>query len=326
MKSYRNNIEDYSCTNPHVSVVIPAYNVVEYISQSIESVLNQSYSNWELIVVDDGSQDGTAEICHKYRNRLIYHRQQNRGVSQARNAGIRIAKAKLVAFLDGDDYWYTDKLEKQIEESEKCEQTDFICTNYHYVNPEGEINGSAFEQNECTAKLLKLRDGNPISLKKAEFPRYFGRLGVPSILGYPTTSLINKDLFLKSGGFDERFAVGEDVHFWFRYIARCRNLVALRTPLAAYRIRQGSATRNTNAHGNEQTVLVYEDLLRTLGREHPALAGALKRQARYSQLNIIYSLLKESRRADAIREGIRTFRFGWDWRIAKVLVSAVVGR
>jgi glycosyltransferase involved in cell wall biosynthesis len=97
---------------PLISVVIPVYNREGYLSEAIESVLGQTYPAIELIVVDDGSSDRTAEIAQSYP--LTYHFQPNSGIGSARNAGIALAKGEFFAFLDSDDIWVTDKLAKQM--------------------------------------------------------------------------------------------------------------------------------------------------------------------------------------------------------------------
>ncbi|MBD2603497.1 glycosyltransferase family 2 protein [Scytonema hofmannii FACHB-248] len=97
---------------PLISVVIPVYNRERYLSEAIESVLGQTYPAIELIVVDDGSSDRSAEIAQSYP--VIYHFQPNGGIGSARNAGIALAKGEFFAFLDSDDIWVTDKLAKQM--------------------------------------------------------------------------------------------------------------------------------------------------------------------------------------------------------------------
>ena len=97
---------------PLVSVIIPAYNRDRYLAEAIESVLAQTYPAIELIVVDDGSSDRTAEVAQRYA--LTYHFQPNGGISAARNAGIALATGEFLAFLDSDDIWMLDKLSKQM--------------------------------------------------------------------------------------------------------------------------------------------------------------------------------------------------------------------
>jgi GT2 family glycosyltransferase len=90
---------------PLVSVVIPAYNCAAYIDEAIESVYRQTYLHWEIVLVDDGSTDGTASVVGAHGERVRYFAQANRGTAAARNAGVRWARGELIAFLDNDDVW-----------------------------------------------------------------------------------------------------------------------------------------------------------------------------------------------------------------------------
>ena len=102
--------------NDLVSIIMPSWNTAQYISEAIESVLKQSYSNWELIIVDDCSTDNTISVVNKYKdNRIrLFQNKENLGAAYSRNFALRQAKGRWIAFLDSDDVWYSEKLEKQI--------------------------------------------------------------------------------------------------------------------------------------------------------------------------------------------------------------------
>jgi glycosyltransferase involved in cell wall biosynthesis len=115
-----------------VSIIIPAYNAERFISETINSVLNQTYTNWELIIINDGSTDKTLDIIQRFSandNRISYITKNNSGVSDTRNKGIEAAKGEYIAFLDADDVWMQNNLEKKIEVLKKDPSVDFVYSN-----------------------------------------------------------------------------------------------------------------------------------------------------------------------------------------------------
>ena len=125
---------------PLVSIIMPAYNSENYMESSINSVIKQTYENWELLIIDDASSDSTREIAHKYADgekiRLIVN-DKNVGVSQSRNRGIHEAKGHWVAFLDSDDLWEPEKLGKQMDFLEKEDKARLVFTGSAFINEQG---------------------------------------------------------------------------------------------------------------------------------------------------------------------------------------------
>lgn len=178
---------------PLISVIIPTYNRAYILSKAIESVLNQTFKDFELIVVDDGSTDETPYLVSKYP--LIYVRKPHKGVSHTRNTGVLKAKGEFIAFLDSDDAFVKDKLEKQIKFFEKNPDYKIVQTEEIWYKGERIINPKKIHQ-------------------KAEgwfFDRAI-KLCVVSI----STVLIKKEVFSEVGLFDEDFPVCEDYEFWLR--------------------------------------------------------------------------------------------------------------
>lgn len=101
--------------DPTVSIILPAYNSESFIKMTLLSVFNQEYDDYEIIVVDDGSTDNTSKILSEMKNRIKYIRQDNKGIAEARNTGLRYAKGRYIAFIDHDDYWHPKKLSVQVE-------------------------------------------------------------------------------------------------------------------------------------------------------------------------------------------------------------------
>ncbi len=178
---------------PLISVVIPTYNRAYILPKAIESVFNQTFRDLELIIVDDGSTDETPYLVAKYP--LIYVRKPHRGVSHARNVGVLKAKGEFIAFLDSDDVFVPEKLEKQIKFLEKKPSYKIVQTEEVWYKGEKRINPKKIHQ-------------------KAEgwfFDRAI-KLCVVSI----STVLIKKEVFEEIGLFDENFPVCEDYEFWLR--------------------------------------------------------------------------------------------------------------
>ena len=124
-----------------ISIITPIYNCEKYVEQTIKSVQNQTYTNYELIIVDDGSTDNSANIIKnimKNDNKIIYIKQKNSGVVVARNTAIENAKGRFIAFLDSDDLWYREKLEKQIKFM-KEKDIAFSYTSYETIDENNKI-------------------------------------------------------------------------------------------------------------------------------------------------------------------------------------------
>jgi glycosyltransferase involved in cell wall biosynthesis len=120
-----------------VSVIIPVYNVEKYISATVQSVLDQTYKNFELLIVDDGSPDRSIEICQQFDDpRIRIIRQPNRGVAAARNAGIRQAEGEYVALLDADDLWVPQKLEKHVEHLNNAPDVGVSFCRSAFIDPD----------------------------------------------------------------------------------------------------------------------------------------------------------------------------------------------
>tara|TARA_R110002072_G_scaffold534_8_gene4285 strand:+ start:36606 stop:37439 length:834 start_codon:yes stop_codon:yes gene_type:complete len=180
-----------------ISVVIPTYNRKETIKRAMDSVLSQSYQNFELIIVDDGSTDETQEIINKFlpHEKIKVISIDNSGVSKARNIGIQNADSKWIAFLDSDDEWHTDKLTMQMKVIEDDPDAVLIHTNEVWIR-----NGKHLKQ-----KGIHKKYGGFIFDKC-----------IPLCNISPSTSLIKKSVLEEVGMFDEKFVVCEDYDLWLK--------------------------------------------------------------------------------------------------------------
>jgi len=202
---------------PRLSVIIPAFNASSFISQAIESVLTQTYTDYELIVVDDGSTDDTASLVMRYGERLQYVYQKNQGLSSARNTGIAKAEGGLLAFLDADDYWGREKLEHQVTLLDSSAETGVVYTALKVVDSDGREIG----ERGC------LRRGH-----------LFSSLLTKNYVT-PSSAIVRRECLEKAGTFDENLSAAEDWDLWLR-IAPFYPFDFVDLPLTFYRVHEGS--------------------------------------------------------------------------------------
>lgn len=161
-------LEENQMENQKVSVIIPTYNLARYINETVDSVLGQTYKNYEIIIVDDGSTDNTKEALSEYGGKITYIFQENQGVSAARNKGIKEAKGEYIAFLDADDLWLKDKLELQIGLMNSNPEVAMIFTDGESFNEEGLIKASL----RHSPKYLDCESNFGIKISHLNFDNY----------------------------------------------------------------------------------------------------------------------------------------------------------
>lgn len=182
---------------PLISVIIPTFNRASVLVRAIDSVLKQSYKNFELIVVDDGSTDETKYLLSPYmdQGKLRYFKTENRGVSAARNFGVEKSQGEWLSFLDSDDEWLKEKLQKQLE---------FLKAHPTIRLVHGEE--------------LWVRNGKRVNQKKIhqKFGGFIYEKCLPLCLISPSAVMIERKLFDEMKGFDEEFIVCEDYDLWLK--------------------------------------------------------------------------------------------------------------
>ena len=185
--------------HPLISVIIPTYNRQGFLLQAVESVFKQTFSDYELIVIDDGSTDGTGEGLKPYENRLQYIYRENRGVSAARNTGLQAARGDWIAFLDSDDYWLPAKLETQVR--------------FFAENPRALI---------CQTEEIWIRHGRRVNPHK-KHRKFSGDIFSPSLIRCivsPSAVMIRREFLNQTGPFDESLPACEDYDLWLRISCR----------------------------------------------------------------------------------------------------------
>ncbi|QIR40369.1 glycosyltransferase [Tolypothrix sp. PCC 7910] len=209
---------------PQISIIIPAYNSENTIAQTINSVLNQTFSDWELIVINDGSQDKTLDIILEFNHpRIKVFSYPNSGSQKSRNRGLEHAVAEFVSFLDADDLWTPDKLESQFKALQ--------------ANPQAAV---AYSWTNCIdEKSQFLRRGTYISA----MGNVYANLLLINFLENGSNPLIRRDALNVVGGFDESLNAAQDWDIYLRLAAHY-TFVAVPSPQILYRISGNSMSTN----------------------------------------------------------------------------------
>jgi glycosyltransferase involved in cell wall biosynthesis len=188
-----------------VSIIIPTYNYAAYIGKAVDSALKQTYTNIEIIVVDDGSTDNTKEVLQKYGDKLVYIRQDNQGAAAARNRGLAAARGDYICFLDADDVYYPDNIVKKVSFLEENQSFDWCYSNWVWVDDAGK---EIMRGDEPEVSLAHIQgQGDVLALALQGY-----RLGT-------NVFMFRKTLTDKLQGFDVRLKVLEDYDYYLRAAA-----------------------------------------------------------------------------------------------------------
>jgi glycosyltransferase involved in cell wall biosynthesis len=180
---------------PLVSVVIPTFNRVKYVKEAIDSVLKQTYDDFEIIVVDDGSIDETSRVLEQYGDKIRVFYQKRKGASAARNLGIAKSNSEFIAFLDSDDLFYKKKLEIQLNEIKSDEEIHICYTNEKWI-----LNSEHKNQHA----------------KHKKYSGWIFEKSLPLCIVSASSAVIRREVFENCGIFDEKFIVCEDYELWLR--------------------------------------------------------------------------------------------------------------
>jgi len=277
--------------------VIAVYNGVETVCRAIESVMAQTYQALELIVVDDGSTDTTANVVTMYGNAVRYLHQPNAGVSAARNAGAAVARGEWLAFLDADDWYYPDRLRFHAEWIKRDTDLDFLTGNFDYRRPDGTLIRRSMESTKIGTLLLqKSRGRNEVVMERDEIGDF-----VEQHFGDTHTLSLPRKTFLQVGGYPVGFEVCEDVHLLIRLCAASSRVGVICQPMAAYTIHGSSATRSNPLRAQRQTVEALLSLRKDLANAPSYVRAGLMGALRRARLGLAYVLLRSGRRSEAIR-------------------------
>jgi len=217
--------------NPRITIITPVYNCVEYIEETIKSVLNQNYKNIEYIIVDGGSNDGTCKIIEKYLKKInIFISEKDEGMYDALNKGFKMATGKYLAWLNADDLYFNNCISKTVELMEK--------NNYQWING-------------ISATLIKKR----VRLRPLyHYPNIIlkNRLMTPCLWGYiPQESVIfTKKLYSKVGGINRKLKYAGDFDLWSKF-SKNSELISANIPIGIFRKRNNQMSENQRIYLRE---------------------------------------------------------------------------
>lgn len=260
--------------DPMVSVVVPTYKSAHHIRRMIDSICAQTLTDWELIIVDGASEDGTTEIVEAFRDglndRLIYIEQPNQGCCFARNTGIDAAKGRFIAFLDSDDEFLPNKLERQLELFKLRPDLGLVYCDFRYIDLEGQKHESVFDTHCPLARTVP-------------FEQVAGELRVctPDLFDY----LIQQYFIATITGLVRREVLGNDVRYdvsnsygfaeWMFYLDIVRRSRAgyVNEPLCLHHFEPGSLTRKSKIRNNVH----HRRLLKTMRRRFSDVSPTARR-------------------------------------------------
>ena len=223
--------------NITISVIIPLYNKAESVAATLESVLAQTVQPLEVIVVDDGSTDGSAERAEAFAERGVrVVRQANGGVSRARNRGAAEACGSHLAFLDGDDLWSPDFIESMVAAVEKNPECGLYVAAYRVVGADGRSGVRKAAKSGVTDFFEEVKSG---------------------FVALPSASVVSREAFESVGGFPAGMKLCEDSYLWIK-IADRHSVCFVDEPLATYRV--GAENRSSKIYVAEQTEFSFDDL------------------------------------------------------------------
>ncbi len=229
---------------PLVSAIIPAYNAELYVREAVESALTQSHEAMEVIVVNDGSSDGTGAVIESFGDRVHYIRKRNGGVATARNAGIRAAKGDYLAFLDADDRWHQGKIARQLELMESHDGAGLV----YVASRDVDDSGVPFAGSDAPPPKDTLYTHHDILDMVFKNP-----------VGSPSGVMVSRPVIDRVGGFDETFLNGsEDWEFYLRVVEQFA-IVMSSEVLYDYRVHSDGLCNPKNAETMLKTDLMLLD-------------------------------------------------------------------
>jgi glycosyltransferase involved in cell wall biosynthesis len=287
--------------SPKVSVVIPTFNEADsgYLAQAIQSVVDSTFRDFEVIVIDDGSTDETGAVVDRFSDGVRYHRQENRGTAAARNTGVKLARGEYIALLDDDDLFLPHRLERQVPVLDRNPQVALVY-------------GQAIRFHEATGEEEVWPIGEAIAEGRI-FDRLFYHNMIPAL-----TVLARRSVIENLGGFNESLRCTDDWELWLR-ICSDHEVRAIPEPLARFRWHAGNTSRDAvlmlqcEIAALESVRSLHPDLfeqlgppaLRQLGNKYKRVGRRLQKKGSGVEAHRHYG--------EAMRLGVRSPKLWLNW-------------
>lgn len=310
---------------PRFSVVIPVYNGAAFVARAVESVLAQTWAAHEIIVVDDGSTDDTAqvvaELVARHPERLRALHQANAGVSAARNTGAQAATGDWLSFLDADDWFYPDRLEAHARFILDDPALDFLTADYDYRRPDGSRISGSMELHDAGRALLAKAPSHDRAILTADALEPF----VADHFGDTHTLSVPRSTFLALGGYPTGYRVCEDVFFLVRLCARSSRIGVVCHPVAAYLIHDASATRRNPLQAQIDNVRTLQAMAAAAASFPAPIACGVHTRLAHGRLNLAYAYTRAGMRRQALKAVLPNVLQSPGWTSIKQLASILRG-
>jgi len=274
-----------------VTVIIPTYNCASHLAAAIESVLAQTYRDFRIFVIDDGSTDATPEVMRLYADRCVYLQQPNAGAAAARNRGIRESSSKYIAFLDADDLWHPTKLERQIQFLSLHPDVGLVCSDFSMTG-----NGQSVDSFFSTTRIPP--DG-----------RMFEHL-LRNCIVFTSSVVVPRRVIEETGMFHESLPACEDMNLWLRIASRW-DIAAMREVLVSRRNRpEGlSATAGGTIVSLNHGLASFQHIESSCPHLSPRETRALRQMLAVFYYKSGSSLLTSGARQPARTQLVRSLRY-----------------
>ena len=294
------------------------YNDQAHLAETLDSVLAQTYSKVQVIVVDDGSTDETARILAGYGDRLTVIRQENSGgPSSPRNRGIRQAQGEWVAIFDSDDLMLPEKLSRSVDVCRRLPAVDLLFTDFRVIDPGGAVleESHLSHYSRFRAFLQETEVPGCHLLSGLDLQRELARanfVGTSSVM-------VRRQALLEAGGFDETLLKSEDIDLWYRLACAGATFAFLDTPLHLYRRRPESISRGGSPRTGSTVRMLQKNLQ---SARDPQVRGIFRERLHLALVTHGYCLRKEGRYEEAFRAYRAAAAMGYNLLVLKGLIHA----